>query len=280
MSYYIEDPLDRIVDVHWKKKPPEPPDPEVGSYCGRYGYGGMWVEIPGALVIAPYGPNLFIPFVGTFKTDVHDPVYGGLTAPKESMAEPVDTMTAYDSGLHATGINLLGNSMEFSNFQIQSIASKSGLVGQFRWTVPMATGRSADDKPMVIKTYTIKMDWLGIGLEGDFGIGISHRVPRSGPLQPPPEPAVFGSQAGGSLSYVYDFRYADWQQGNIPVNAGNQYDPKLGGPAFLWSMSRGPGGGAWGGSPIFGMTGGYVGSWYTWEIIGACQPQPPIILGA
>lgn len=283
MSFYIESPFDPIVDVHWKKKKPDgPPDPGLGPpYCGRYGWGSVVAFIdPGTIGSLPYGPNQFIPMVGTFSTVKADRVYGGLSPDGEFMLEPTPTMTATADGLHVQAIYLGSTTMSFSTNQLMFIRDFNGLAGVFSWVVPMAEGQTADGIPMVIKTYTINMEWFSAFAEAEVGLGISHPIPGfSGTVRGPTVPAVIlGNSAGGSASYTYDFKYVDWAKGNIRVNEGNQYDPNLGGPALLWWMERRA-------SPTWTVRSQFMSQilfglddHYTWEIVAGCQPRPPIFL--
>lgn len=274
MSYFGESPLERIVDVHWKKKdgdPPNPGDDNNPPYCGRYGYGAV-VGGPSAL---PFGPNAFIPMVGSFSTTKGDPVYGGLTYPKTAMLNPVDMITAYPAGLHATFILLQASNIVFSNVQLNGIVDFQGNLGHFNWTVPMATGQSADGIPMVIKSYTIRMEWSRSFVEispppGTYGLGMSH--PTLG-TSPPREPfMILGSTQGGSASYTYDFKVKEWYTGQA---TGDTHDPNVGGNAILWWMERHAREERWSATTHFMDTTLIVeNDWYTWEIIGNCQPFP------
>ena len=284
MSYYIEDPIGRIVDVHWKKKKDDEPPPDPGyppAYCGRYGYGSKMDLAPSGIITAlPYGPNQFPPFVGTFRTDGNTGAdgtqYGRISTP---MRDPVPTLTA-GQGLHAGGVVLNATALDFSNNQLAGIPNDFGGTG-VNWSVPMVGGYEGR-VPRVIESYDINFEWVNVqpGIAADeFGIGISH--PKSGTFtaKPPPQPFMSGLQSGGTISFVYDFKWLEWAKGEIVVTDANQFDPTLGGPALLWAMTRRKIGASyqpWGSygyfmGPMIGL-----GDWYTWEIIAACQPQPPL----
>ena len=67
MSFYIESPIDRIVDVHWKKKdePEPPPDTENGPGAGTCGQGkyGMVPGVPSGIATNAY---LFLDLYGMY----------------------------------------------------------------------------------------------------------------------------------------------------------------------------------------------------------------------
>lgn len=274
MPYFGESPLERVVDVHWKKKKPdEPPGGDTNPpYCGHYGWGTIQGFVnPGLISALPYGRNQFIPFVGTFSTTKADPVYGGLTLSNESMMTPVDTITAAPYGLHAISILLQYTDMVFTNGQLMAIPDLQGRIGQFNWTVPMAYGQSPDGAQMVIKTYTINMAWHTSN-DAEWGLGITH--PWSGAVAAPPAPFVVFAAGDGAASYTYQFKVKEWLTFTAVPDAGNQHDPDLGGPGFLWWMSRRPGS-SWSADTRFMLsTLIAVDDWYTWEIVGSCQPMP------
>jgi hypothetical protein len=273
---FVEDPWSRIVDVHWKKKKPDPPD-YAPPYCGYYGYGAIMESYGAGLVDSvPYGRNQFIPFVGTFSTEKIDPVYGGLRG-DGTMQEPVETMTAHQLGQHASSILLQMNDLLFQDFQIFNIRNQAGEPGHFYWIVPMAGGQSPDGIPMVIKSYTINMSYHSVNFDPEllFGLGMSHPLPHGGePIVPKVPFLVVGGSTDGAASYTYDFKVKETlSYQNIP-NAGNVNDPNLGGPAFIWFMEK-RANSDWSWSPDFMDLVLYdEGSWYAWEIIGSCQPMP------
>jgi hypothetical protein len=283
---FVEDPWSRVVAVHWADDggPTEPPVPGA-PYCGRYGYGARMEDIGTLITALPFGPNQLPPMAGTFSTGSNTGEgggarYGGLNG---ALMHPVETMTAAPYGLVATSIFLGPATMTFTNNQLMSMQDAGGEYGSIGWVVPMAEGQTTFGGipiPIVIKSYAISMDWAGSYVDPDdeVGIGISHPIHDfTGVVLPPPEPAVvLGPRLGGSGAFVYDFKYAEWASGNIHVNEGNQYDPGLGGPAFLWWMTR-RAGGTWNGSGQFMLsTLVGLGDDYTWEIVGTCQPEPPL----
>jgi hypothetical protein len=280
---FVEDPTMRIVGVHWADDDGGPPEPPTDTaYCGAYGFGAR-MELRGSLITAiPYGPNQFPPMVGTFSTT------GGNIGPAGEnygfMAgvplHPIDTMTAAPYGLIAYWPFLEGNFLTFTNQQLAGIQDYTGAIGTIKWAVPMATGRNASGVPIVIKKYTVNMSWLShfVAAGDQVGIGISHPLtspPVGFVYRPPPAPhQVLGPRSGGSGTFVYDFKYE--QLGDVAITVDNQYDRALGGPAWVWWMTRSASG-AWGGSQIFmGTTLVGLNDWYLWDIVAECQPMPAL----
>ena len=270
---YVEFPFDQIFELHVKKKD-EPPDgeyPAGAPYCGRYGYGARMEEVPGLISAVPYGPNQQAPMIGTFPTSY---AHGGINHPLPGSPE---TFTAAPFGLHVFALWLGPQVITFSNNQLIGIQDEFGKTGLYGWVEHMATGQSGGIA-IVVKSYTINLEWAGnwSSHADGVGLGFTHIAPGySGPVPRPAEPAeVLGSARGGSGSFFYDFKAADYWHGNIEVDEGNQFDPGLGGPAYLWWMSR-RGSGSWGASAQF-MTSVLLGlgDWYTWEIIAECQLFP------
>jgi len=282
MPYFAESPFTRIVDVHWKKKKPDDGSPgDNPPYCGRYGWGEIVVAEGGYR--GPYGPNQFIPFVGTYSTRKHDPVYGGLIS-DSPMRSPVDSMTAPAPGtgqFPANSILLAMTGMGISNSQIAGIINWEGQMGHFYWSVPMASGQSPDSKSMVVKSYTITVEYTSAYDEPNsmFGLGLSH--PIKGEVHAPPKPLlIVGSFAHGAASYTYDYKVKETMNyENIP-NESNQFDPGLGGDAFLWWMETRPGllppdELTWSANPDFmDRTLNGVGDYYFWSIVANCEPMP------
>lgn len=277
---FVEDPFDRIVNVHWKKKKDDQP-PDDGyppAYCGRYAYGP--------------GLEMYPPFHGTFRTSSNvgpnGNQYGAVITPMQ--VDP-GTITA-EGGLHATHLVLNANQLSFTNAQLMRIASAvqpiPGFFTGVNWGVPFALGY-IDRLPVVIKSYHINFDYGTTDVHGNdqFGIGISHPISIPGEgyktLAEPPEPFITGAGVGGSLSFDYDFKWREWIRNEIPVNAGNQHDPNLGGPAVLFAMYRPYDINDpihpfrdWFTDGWFHVPAGGPGSYYRWEVIGQCQQMPSI----
>jgi hypothetical protein len=283
---FVEDPWSRIVAVHWADEggPTEPPD-RGPPYCGRYGYGARVEDIGAVRSAVPFGPNQLPPMIGTFSTASNTgPAgerYGGFD---RATLHPMPTLTAPSSGLVVTNIFLSDSNMTFTNNQLIGIQDVSGNVGMINWAVPMAEGQNATGIPIVIKSYSIEMEWLGHYVDplDEVGLAVSHPRPGyTGAVPRPPGPAVvLGSALGGSGSFFYDFKYAAWARGDIHVTEANQFDPALGGPALLWWMARrktGTGMTAWSASAQF-MASTLVGlnDHYTWEVIATCQTMPAL----
>ena len=133
--------------------------------------------------------------------------------------------------------------------------------------------------PIVIKSYTINMEWVGHFSDPlhEVGLGFTHPIPHwSGSVPRPSVPAVtLGSNLGGSASYFYDFKYFTY--GITPVTESNQFNPGLGGPTYVWWMVRQAGFTSWSAQSQF-MRSTIIGpdDHYTWEIVAECQLFHPI----
>jgi hypothetical protein len=275
---YVEDPTMQIVDVRLKKKKPDEFPPEPGtSYCGRYGH-GLIVDAPNH--VRPYGTNQLPPMVGTFYTDKPNvgpegERYGNIVG---IMLDPVETLTAaFDGAMNVLGMTLRDSDIEFTNNQLGQIPDINSNRGGIHWRVPMAEGENSAGVPVVIKSYTIHMEWQNTtpSLPCQLGLGMSHFLGRT--INKPKEPfLVLGDYLTGIATYTYDFKWLEWYNGII-VTPDNQFEPATGGPAFLWLMDRHFNGTSWGawsavgslGFPLFGP-----GDYYVWEIVAECQPMP------
>jgi hypothetical protein len=280
VTVFVEDPWSRIVAVHWEDDG-EPEPPEYGPpYCGRYGYGAIMADTGTLITAIPYGPNQLPPMVGTYATSGP---HGGINHPLPGNPE---TLTAAPYGLIAQTIWLGANHITFTNNQLIYIPDQSGNIGSYGWIEHMATGHTAPTSPpgvpLVVKSYTINMEWVGHWVDplDECGLGFTHPIPGwSGAIPRPSEPAVvLGSDLGGSASFFYDFKAEAYWNNDIHVTEENQFDPGLGGPAYVWWMSRrktGTGYTVWGSTSQFMVTTIVgLGDHYTWEIIADCQPFP------
>lgn len=281
---FVEDPWSRIVDVHWKKKSGSPPDfVPSPSYCGHYGFGSIMTNTGTVITGRPFGSNQFAPFVGSYflnKMNTSDELFtGALTGPPVGTG-PDTVESAAPNGLHANLVMLGPGFLLFTNTQIQAYqAFPGGPIGTLNWAVPTAQGQETEGVFTVIGSYDIDVQYerpsgFGGGDQFQFGIGISHPLP-GGALVGPPEPVVVvGNGDAGAGSFSYDFKYADYAADNIHFDAGNQFDPSTGGPAYLWWMRRrnlGSGFGAWSSSSQFManiLLG--VGDFYLWDIVANC----------
>ncbi len=276
---YVEYPTDVTTALHWAdddddEEPPPPPPPPIPT-GNVYGYGTIVAPTGGIIGAVPYGPIQKAPFVGKFNDPLNPlPVLsGGLEHPYDG-----GVITASPDGLHAASLLLNPSALVFTNTQLSLLRDATGKLAPNGWTVPMAIGGS-----VVVKSYTIKMEWSGGFVDGadQVGLGITH--PISGApgvavkVPAPPEPfLILGSRREGSASYKYDFKYAAWFLGNSPVNTGNQFDPSIGGPAYLWWMTRRLAGdgtyGPWGAGQFMLSTVVGLGDHYTWQIASEIEP--------
>src|SRR3954466_4288769 len=124
MPFYIEDPYQRITNVHWKKKKPDDPPDTTGpfvaeAHCGAYMnglQGGVHVGISGVLVLAntnlyylqtdfrphhlPNKPNWYVPIFDE---------YIGMTPFRPFVwANPISWTLTYGlpSGQHDVGLRI------------------------------------------------------------------------------------------------------------------------------------------------------------------------------
>ena len=283
---YVEDPIMRIVDVHWKKKKPdEPPGADIDDrWCATpYGWGAEYIGGPGGGgPRIPRGPFQLPPFVGTFtlgSAGVYPPKgdyinYGGLNRLPPG-ASPSDTHTAGPYIDLAEFLYIDWSHIEFQTAWTQSL----GTTPVANWTIGMSGGDFLPEFPSwTVLNYEFDFEWDGGELDGEVGIGISHpRDDGHGMTIPTTPAAVLGPSHAGRAHWSYRTRYLyyffrNFPGGPGPIGPGNEHDIATDGPALLWWMTSLVSG-EWLGSQYF-IGHGSTAAWSVYPRCGKTELPP------